>query len=157
MKKTVFIFLLATAAGGILFAQTPPETSTVSGTLGLSAGRIVVKSGTLVYYTRGLERLIGFIDGLKDGAQVTIEGYVPVPVTEGQTERFISPVKLTLNGKSYEVGRAMAAPSPGGSYGPFAFGGGRGRNDRFGGCAGPGGFDRDDRFERGGPRGHHRW
>ena len=111
MKKIVLFVFLTAAAGGILVAQTsaPAPTVTIRGTLGLSSGRIAVKSGSLSYYVRGLERLIGFIDGLKDGAQVSLEGYASVPSIEGQTERLFYPVKLTLNGKDYEVGSAQAA------------------------------------------------
>jgi hypothetical protein len=108
MKKIAFLVLLALMAYGMAFAQTTPATTTVDGVLGLKDGRIVLKSGDTNYYTRGLERFIGFIDGLKDGAQVAIEGYVSSPSREGATERLLFPVKLTLNGKDYEVGSALA-------------------------------------------------
>jgi hypothetical protein len=108
MKKIAFLVLLALMAYGIAFAQTAPATTTVNGTLGLSGGRIILKSGDTSYYTRGLERFIGFIDGLKEGAQVAIEGYVSPPSREGATERLLFPVKLTLNGKDYEVGPSIA-------------------------------------------------
>jgi len=110
MKKIVLLVLLAAATGGMLFAQTA-NTTTVNGTLGFYNGSIVVRSGTTIYYTRGLDRLVGFIDGFKEGAQVTIEGYVPAPRLEGQTERVLSPVKLTLNGKVYELQSAATAYS----------------------------------------------
>jgi hypothetical protein len=111
MKKIVFLVLLATVISCILFAQTTPPTTTVNGTLGFYSGNIVVKSGTTTYYTRGLGRLVGFIDGFKEGAQVTMEGYVSAPTVEGQTERFFSPVKLTLNGKAYDLWPATTAYS----------------------------------------------
>ena len=104
MKKMVLLVLLTAAAGGILFAQSTP-TTTVSGTLGIHAGRIVVRSGTTIYYTSRLGRLVGFVDGFKDGAQVTMEGYASEP-REGQTGRFFHPIKLTLNGKDYDLGPA---------------------------------------------------
>jgi hypothetical protein len=110
MKKIVLLVLLAAATGSIMFAQTtPPATTTISGTLGFYSGSIVVRSGTTIYYTRGLGRLVGFIDGFKEGAQVTMEGYVSAPRTEGQTERFFSPIKLTLNGKVYDLAPARTA------------------------------------------------
>jgi hypothetical protein len=108
MKKGVFIFVLALIVCGMTFAQTAPTTSAVSGTRGLSYGRIILKSGDTSYYTRGLERFIGFIDGLKEGAQVTIEGYVLPPRLEGADERFLFPIKLTINDKTYEVGPVFA-------------------------------------------------
>ena len=130
-KIVLFAFVLVLVSGGILFAQTTPPTTTVNGTIGLNAGRLVLKSGTMTYYTRELERYIGFIDGLKDGAQVTLEGYVSAPSIEGATERLFFPVKLTLNGKTYEVGTAMA--NYWGSEHPLANGRtGRGVSRRWG-------------------------
>jgi hypothetical protein len=126
MKKIASFVFLALIVCGMAFAQTAPATTTVEGTLGLSGGRIVLKSGGTSYYTRGLERFIGFIDGLKEGAQVSIEGYVSPPSLEGAAERLLFPVKLTLDGKEYEVGPALAET--------------RGR--RY--SAGPGRIDRGD-------------
>jgi hypothetical protein len=122
MKRAVLFVLLAVAAGGMLFAQT--AAITISGTLGLSSGRIAVTSGAVIYYVRELGHYIGFIDGLRDGAQVTLQGYASAPSIEGQTERLFFPVKLTLDGKVYEVGTAMG--SYGGSEHPLA----PGRNGR---------------------------
>lgn len=138
MKKAAFFVLVALMGSGAAFAQTAPATTTVNGTLGLRNGRIIITSGGTTYYTRGLERFIGFIDGLKDGAQAAIEGYVSVPSREGAEERLLFPVKLTLNGKDYEVGSAIAE--------------GRGRQrpmDREPGRNGPG---RNDRTGRDFPR-----
>jgi hypothetical protein len=120
MKRIVLFVLLAVAAGGVLFAQTATPTTTISGTLGLSNGRIAVKSGAVTYYVRELGHYIGFIDGLKDGAQVTLEGYASAPSIEGQTERLFFPVKLTLNGKVYEVGTTTGRHE--GSEHPFRTG-----------------------------------
>ncbi|MDR2596096.1 MAG: hypothetical protein LBC76_02125 [Treponema sp.] len=109
MKKIVLLCLLAAIICGSVFAQTaPPATTTIKGALGLSAGRIAVVSGDVTYYVRGLERFVGFIDGLKEGAQVSIEGYASTLAFEGQKGRFFYPITLTLNGKNYEVG----SPTP---------------------------------------------
>jgi hypothetical protein len=115
MKKMTVLVLLATLVCGITFAQTAPATVTVNGTLGLSGGRIILASDDTIYYTRGLERFVGFIDGLKDGAQAAIEGYVSPPSLEGASERLLFPVTLTIEGKDYEVGPALA----GGPRRPF--------------------------------------
>jgi hypothetical protein len=105
MKKIVLLFLLVAIVGGGLFAQTSaPTTTTIKGTLGLSAGRISVVSGNITYYVMGIERFVGFIDGLKEGAQVSLEGYASNPMVEGQKDRFFYPITLALNGKNYEVG-----------------------------------------------------
>jgi len=109
MKKIVLLCLLAALMCGSLFAQSnTPATTNIRGTLGLSAGRIAVVSGNITYYVRGLERFVGFIDGLKEGAQVSIDGYAAAPTVEGQKDRLFYPVTLTLNGKNYEVGSPTA-------------------------------------------------
>jgi len=104
MKKIVLFCLFTAIIGGGVFAQTNTPTTSIRGTLGLSNGRISVISNNITYYVRGLERYVGFIDGLKEGAQVLIDGYASVPTVEGQTDRLFRAVKLTLNGKTYEVG-----------------------------------------------------
>jgi len=104
MKKVVLTCLLAAIIGGSIFAQTNTPTTTIRGTLGLSGGRISVVSGNITYYVSGLSRFVGFIDGLKEGAQVSLDGYSTAPTIEGQNYRTFYPVTLTLNGKTYEVG-----------------------------------------------------
>ncbi|MDR2701370.1 MAG: hypothetical protein LBB72_02955 [Spirochaetaceae bacterium] len=104
MKKIALLCLLAAVIGGSVFAQSNIPITTIRGTLGLSNGRISVVSGNITYYVRGLERFVGFIDGLKEGAQVSLDGYAAAPAIEGQKDRLFYPVKLTLNGKNYEVG-----------------------------------------------------
>jgi len=104
MKKIVLFCLITAVICGSVFAQTNTPTTNIKGALGLSNGRISVVSGNITYYVRGLERFVGFIDGLKEGAQVSLDGYATAPAMEGQTYRSFYPVKLTLNGKVYEVG-----------------------------------------------------
>jgi len=108
MKKIVLFCLIAAVICGSIFAQSAAPTTTIKGALGLSNGRISVVSGNITYYVRGLERYVGFIDGLKEGAQVSIDGFANAPMVEGQKDRFFYPVKLTLNGKTYEVGSPEA-------------------------------------------------
>jgi hypothetical protein len=104
MKKIVLLCLLTAIIGGSIFAQSNAPTTTIRGTLGLSNGRVAVVSGNITYYVRGLVRFVGFIDGLKEGAQVSLDGYASAPRVEGQKDRLFYPVTLTLNGKTYEVG-----------------------------------------------------
>lgn len=106
MKQLVSFVLLALGAAGLLAAQTPPAVSTLTGTLELRDGRFFLKSGSAVYYVRGLEQYAGSIAGLQDGAQAVLEG--SVSSREGMAEQIIFPVKLTLNGKAYDT-----APVPG--------------------------------------------
>jgi len=127
MKKIVLLCLFTAIIGGSIFAQSNTPTTTIRGTLGLSNGRISVVSNNITYYVRGLERFIGFIDGLKEGAQVSLEGYASAPKIEGQTDRLFRAVKLTLNGKNYEVGSPHAANMKTGRDGKGTGPGPRGR------------------------------
>ena len=101
MKKIGLFAVIAFLAIGSIFAQnqerekrTPPETITVEGTLQLQNGMIAVKSGESVYYVPMLQRLVGFVEGLKEGSTVSIEGYA--------SKNFLRPTKLSLSGKSYD-------------------------------------------------------
>jgi hypothetical protein len=82
-------------------AKQAPEKTTVSGKLSLLNGRIALQSGSITYYVSGLSRLIGFVDGLKEGAQVSLEGYA-VKAQEENSMLFRS-IKLSLNGKDYDL------------------------------------------------------
>jgi hypothetical protein len=127
MKKIVLFCLFTALIGGSIFSQSNTPTTSIRGTLGLSNGRVSVISGNITYYVRGLERYVGFIDGLKEGAQVSIDGYASVPTVEGQTDRLFRAVKLTLNGKTYEVGSPDAANMKTGRDGKGTGNRGRGR------------------------------
>jgi len=133
MKKIVIIFSIAFLAIGTLSAQNLgrrniPESVKIEGTLQLHNGQFAVASENNIYYVPRIGRYVGFIDGLKEGSNVSFEGYV--------AGNFLLPVKMTISGKSYDLAGA--------------FGGGRkndsnNRNDRgfngFGpgpGCCGPG-------------------
>ena len=83
------------------------ETVTLSGTMVVANGMPALKSGEDTYLLGGIGGLVGFVDGLKEGAQVTVEG----TVIEGETVTFsgrtsnkiLQASKLTLNGKSYDL------------------------------------------------------
>ena len=62
----------------------------------LRNGTITVENGNNVYYVPSLERFIGFIDGLKEGAAVNIEGYTY------NNPQYVEPVKLTIAEKNYD-------------------------------------------------------
>jgi hypothetical protein len=91
-------------------------TSTITGKLELINGNIAVKNGDTVYYTTGLDRLIGFVDGLKEGAEVSLEGWSFAASGEKEYRRFLVS-KLTFNGKEYDdllpgFGPVPGAPAP---------------------------------------------
>ena len=101
MKKIGLLLVITLMVIGTVFAQnqererrSPPESITVEGTLQLQNGFIAVKSGDTVYYVPMLQRLVGFIEGLKEGNTVTIEGYA--------NKNFLRPTKVALGGKSYD-------------------------------------------------------
>lgn len=106
MKKTVFVFMLVLSAMA-LFAQKAPEPVTVSGKLALSNGHIAVQSGDTTYYVMGLQRLIGFVDGLKEGAQVSLEGFIRE--IKNSNAKVMHASKLTIAGKTYDLAPAHAA------------------------------------------------
>jgi hypothetical protein len=60
----------------------------------------VVSDGT-TYYVDGVRRLIGFVDGLKEGAAVKLEGTVKTFHRDSDAQ-FLQTSKLTFNGKDYD-------------------------------------------------------
>ncbi|MDR2631730.1 MAG: hypothetical protein LBC60_12480 [Spirochaetaceae bacterium] len=114
MKRSILFIILGLLAAG-LFAQTggnrtrgirtpreAPTAVTVSGNLAVIDARIGLKSGDNTYYVVGIDRLIGFVDGLKEGAPVTLEGY-EFPLPAAPEYRYLRVFKLSFNGKDYEV------------------------------------------------------
>jgi hypothetical protein len=91
------------------------EKLTLTGTLGLSRGIIVLKNGEETWYVPELRRYIGFIDDLKEGAAVTLEGWGRKIPQIDENAGFLRVSRLTLNGKDYEVGPAepWVAQGPG--------------------------------------------
>jgi hypothetical protein len=114
MRRIMIVVFIALMAAGAVFAQTPPEKITISGNLGISQGFISLESGGQLYYVMGLQRFTGFIDGLKAGAPVTLEGYVIPPRNYGWnlppaqtgiqgTPYFFRALTLNLGGKNYDL------------------------------------------------------
>ncbi|MDR0561319.1 MAG: hypothetical protein LBG73_01345 [Spirochaetaceae bacterium] len=118
MKKLVFVLIIALSVIGMASAQnwgngwTNPQPVTVNGTLQLQNGVIAVASGNAVYYVPTLERYIGFIDGLKEGVQINIEGFV--------SGNYVQPSRITINGKSYDFTANVARGNAG--YGSCCWG-----------------------------------
>ncbi|MDR2143723.1 MAG: hypothetical protein LBP29_05090 [Treponema sp.] len=120
MMKKHSLFLLMSFLAASLWGQaagteqrenTRRQPLSISGTLVPAGGFIALKSGDTLYYTIGLERLAGFIDGVKENAQVNLEGYefggIKARRTriETETRRFFRVTKLEIGGRSYETGR----------------------------------------------------
>ncbi|MDR0403682.1 MAG: hypothetical protein LBH35_08860 [Treponema sp.] len=122
MKKHLFFLLIPFLAVSV-WAQSPGtggrensrrserEPVSVSGTLVPANGFIALKSGDTLYYTSGLERLVGFVDGLKENAQVRLEGYDLSRVrtsrtrdtAQSETIHFLLVTGLEIGGRSYEL------------------------------------------------------
>jgi len=123
MKKILVCLVIAILIAGTVFAQpikeqrtplAPNENSdkareipqpksnrmrednsvTVEGTLKLEKGFVAVENKDTVYLVPMLNRYIGFISGLKEGANVSVEGY--------KFNNVIRPSKVTIEGKPYD-------------------------------------------------------
>ncbi|MDR2783439.1 MAG: hypothetical protein LBB48_06310 [Treponema sp.] len=82
------------------------EKSAVSGSLAFVKQRIAIQNGDATYYLRGVDRLIGFVDGLKEGAEAMLEGYafvIPQKDQNTAVEYVFHVVKLTFDGKEYDL------------------------------------------------------
>ena len=91
------------------------EKVTVRGNLTIAGGMIAIKSDDITYFAAGLNRFTGFIDGLKEGANVTLEGMAMAGPGETKN-KFLHVQKMTLNGKEYDLGlhfqNMMPVPRP---------------------------------------------
>ena len=95
------------------------ESVSISGNLTIVQGMIAVQSDGTTYFVRGLNRFVGFVDGLREGAEVTLEGSAFF-VQRGDSARFLQVDKMTLGGREYDLARprqnvrprSMPPPSP---------------------------------------------
>lgn len=107
------------------------EKITLEGTLELANSQVAIKKDNKTYYVMIPNRLYGFVDGLKEGANVKIDGYShEIP---GVKDSFAVRVNtLTLNGKTIDLTTTAGA----GAFGPMGRGmmGGQGmQGGRMGG------------------------
>lgn len=139
MKKLVVLAVVALTACGAIFAQTVPvpygspayaQTTAplvkVDGKLTLINGIIGIKSGSKTYYLPMLQRLSGFVDGIKDGASVKVEGY-EYPLAAAPEYSTVMVTKLTVAGKDYDLsqyagyGYGMGWGHRGGMWGGYGW------------------------------------
>ena len=118
MKRKIFFIALIIGLAAIVSAQegsrrerstgrsSANQTVTMSGVLVVANGMPALKSGDDTYLIGGISRLIGFVDGLKEGAQVTVEGRV-VSFSRNNTLKYLQASKLTLGGKSYDLSSSL--------------------------------------------------
>ena len=137
MKRTILFFILALCAITLVSAQgnnrrgqgfpgepksswgrgyqrnspPSPEETSVSGNLTIAQGMIAVIDKDTTYLAMGLNRFVGFIDGFKEGAAVTLEGYALANPQE-KNVKCIHVQKMSLNGKEYDLARTYQQRNP---------------------------------------------
>lgn len=129
MKKSLIVLIVGITAIGAVsaqgfargpgMAQSPqsqvqPVASTIEGKLALVQGHpaLIVKDKT--YYVRMPQTLYGFIDGLKEGATVKLEGFeMAIPLATNTY--FFQVSTLTIGAKSYDLSQMAGAGFMGGS------------------------------------------
>jgi hypothetical protein len=125
MKRNVLFVLLALSVLSASYAQdgggrggprgqhgappapAPAQTLTVTGTLGLLRGMPVLEDGGTSYYVPDILRYAGFIEGLKEGAKVTLEGQLAPANRQEANAKMLRVTKLTIGSKSYELAAGM--------------------------------------------------
>jgi hypothetical protein len=133
MKRNVLFVLLALTvlsasyaqAGGDRNRRPPPgqpgqpptpahtgQTLSVTGNLELVQGMPALVDGGITWYAPGLLRYAGFIEGLKEGARVTIEGQALAANPQDGASRMLSVSLLTIGSKSYDLAAEMPPPPP---------------------------------------------
>lgn len=131
MKRLLALVIASLIVGGSLAAQNmmprnsgvgpapalqQGEVTKIEGRLELVNGFIAIKSRDKTYYLRGIQHLIGFVDGLKEGAQVKIEGYA-VELAVAPEYAHMRVTKLTLGSKEYDVSQRQMMGEMGRSIG----------------------------------------
>ena len=111
MKKIGLALAIALLAIGTVSAQgwgnwggASQTTVTVEGTLQLQNGQIAVSSGNATFFVPMLGRYVGFVEGLREGARVSVVGYA--------SGNFLQPVQFTIDGRTYDL--LPAGPAYGG-------------------------------------------
>lgn len=122
------------APGAVAPAVAPQtqEVTTVDGKLAFVNGMIAVQTrDNKTYYVGGLQRLFGFVDGLKEGAAVKVEGYaVQIPAAPEYLHLMVT--KLTFNGKDYDLSQGFGRGA-GRGYGMMGgYGPAWGQDDSYG-------------------------
>ncbi|GHU53631.1 hypothetical protein FACS189496_5120 [Bacilli bacterium] len=138
MKRILIFVILVFSVFGLTFAQTSygnvrqypdtqeliynnivpgPSKVIINGILGVSRGMITLTDRNgVAWYVLGLDRYVGFINGLDIGERAELEGYAPAAPGSSQ-ERFFQVTKLRLDGMDYELvplptGVQITAPQP---------------------------------------------
>lgn len=89
------------------FQKAKTETVKISGSLTIAHGSIAVKDGGVTYLVSRLARFTGFIDGLKEGTQVTLEG-TALTFPRDEKIKLLAPSKMTLDNREYDLSAPIA-------------------------------------------------
>ncbi len=148
MKRTFMILAALLVVAGIAAAQpvapapNAPAASKLEGRLSLVNGFVGIQTKDKTYYVHIPGRLYGFIDGLKEGAQVKLEGYEEaLPQAPEYAHFFVT--KLAIGGKEYDLSASFRGGTMGGRW-DGRMGGRRGGRMGGGMMRGPGGRFQDD-------------
>jgi len=107
------------------------EKITLEGNLELVDSRVAIKKDNKTYFVMIPNRLYGFVDGLKEGASVKIEGSSHEIV--GVKDSFaVRAETLTLNGKTIDLGATAGTFGGRGAMGGGMNGGQRSQGGRMG-------------------------
>jgi hypothetical protein len=94
------------------FRSLPPgEEVTVSGSLIISRGMPAVQSDDTTYLIIGICQIAGLIDGLREGAYVTVDGTARGNPRNSEL-KFLVTSKVTLDGKGYDIPRPQFMKHP---------------------------------------------
>jgi hypothetical protein len=113
LKRILFFLILVFGLAALASAQgrepgrnqralPSGEAVTVSGMLTLAQGMPAIIRGDTTYLIFGISRLSGFVDGLREGAQVTVAG-TALSSQRDNAVKFLRPSTLTLNGRNYDL------------------------------------------------------
>jgi hypothetical protein len=78
------------------------EELTLNGRLEWINGRIAVRTEDKTYFVSGIRQLLGFVDGLKEGAELTLTGRA-YGVSHIPEYHFFRTEKVGFNGKEYTL------------------------------------------------------
>jgi hypothetical protein len=85
-----------------VFVVPGPAIWRIRGTLTVAKGMLALEDDdSVLWYLPGLDRYIGFIDGLDAGQRAALEGYAP-PRGSSQ-ERYFQPIKLFIDEMEYDL------------------------------------------------------
>ena len=144
MKRTLAVLIVALSVVGAVSAQgmgygmgqpavqaAPQTLSTIEGKLTLVQGRVAIVVKDKTYFVQLPQTLYGFIDGLKEGAAVKLEGYA-MDVPLATTSFVFHATKLTIGSREYDLSQTAGYGMRGGmSGGSAAMGRSGGRGGRW--------------------------